>query len=113
GFPLNEPPSPPFPDKPLLHDPRTTVEFTNATPGRPFYADRAAINTAMGAAPTARLEIDHAVVFRHDATDITKQWPHLIRIRYRLHDDRGEVESAGNNGEREQGMWFEQLIQVQ
>ena len=50
--------------------------------------------------------------FRHDYADY---WPYLIRIRYRLHDRLGRFqEHTGdtNNGQRESGKWFEQIIAV-
>ena len=67
-----------------------------------------------------------ALVFRHD---FPKAWPYMVRLRYRLHDKRGdllgdrspEVENAvdigGNappdsNGKTNVGKWFEQIIHV-
>jgi len=35
-------------------------------------------------------------------------WPYLIRIRYRMHDSRGVIES----GDDQHGMWFEHVIKV-
>jgi|GEM_PF-2712899 len=63
-------------------------------------------------------EADIGIVFRHTSTTPQYDWPHLIRIRYRLHDERGEVESStgandGTGNSRTQGMWFEQIIRVQ
>jgi len=60
-----------------------------------------------------------AFVWRHNDTnailtgDVTppiqpSYWPYLIRIRYRMHDSRGTIES-GNN---QHGVWFEHVIKV-
>ena len=38
-------------------------------------------------------------------------WPYLIRIRYRLHDSRGSLQS-NLNGNTVLGKWFEQIIKV-
>jgi len=35
-------------------------------------------------------------------------WPYLIRIRYRMHDSRGTIES----GDNQHGMWFEHILKV-
>lgn len=62
---------------------------------------------------------DYAFVWRHDdrptpnATD--SDWPYLIRIRYRIHDERGRFTSTRNVGgvdERISGQWFEVIIPV-
>jgi len=58
---------------------------------------------------------DVAWVWRHDYPD---NWPYLIRIRYRLHDDRGRVQSnqynaATNTDEAISGRWFEIILPVQ
>ncbi len=49
---------------------------------------------------------DTAFVFRHGPGQTN--WPYLIRIRYRLHDARGEI--ANQDGEL--GRWFEQIMVV-
>ena len=57
-----------------------------------------------------------AFVWRHDdangvitgSTDQPSYWPYLIRIRYRMHDSRGVIES----GDNQHGMWFEHVIKV-
>ena len=61
-----------------------------------------------------------AYVFRH-GTDSQKLWPYMIRIRYRIHDVRGDLlgdksfekgdilpDGTGTNS----GRWFEQIIKV-
>ncbi|MFA9479515.1 Tfp pilus assembly protein FimT/FimU [Phycisphaerales bacterium AB-hyl4] len=66
---------------------------------------------------------DAVFVFRHDNDDPDEcKWPHLIRIRYRLHDHRGMVTSLteGYNPpplDRYEeyaisGRWFEHIIRV-
>ena len=61
---------------------------------------------------------DAVFVFRHDYPD---NWPYLIRIRYRLHDDRGRVQStrydptAGGGAGADvpiTGRWFEVIVPV-
>lgn len=50
-------------------------------------------------------------VWRHDAdtnTTTATPWPYLIRIRYRLHDQRGAIRS----GDDQHGVWFEHIIRV-
>lgn len=54
-----------------------------------------------------------AFVFRHNddtAWDGStgSYWPHLIRVRYRLHDVRGQVRSDTDD----YGVWFEHVIKV-
>jgi len=52
---------------------------------------------------------DGVFVFRHDDDDpADSNWPYLIRIRYRMHDSRGVIES----GDDQHGMWFEHVIKV-
>ncbi len=50
-------------------------------------------------------------VFRHDTPE---HWPYLIRIRYRLHDPNGQIQShVGDSfGWPEPGQWFEQILVV-
>jgi hypothetical protein len=61
-------------------------------------------------------------VFRHDQPH---QWPYLVRIRYRLHDKRGDLQGSfspedevppdPNNDNKigtNYGRWFEQIIRV-
>ena len=52
-----------------------------------------------------------AFVWRHDADTDESQpaWPHLLRIRYRLHDDKGELYDRDSGAP---GVWFEQLVSV-
>lgn len=61
--------------------------------------------------------LDGAFVWRHDdeggalTGDPNTQpsyWPYLIRIRYRVHDSRGRIES----GVGQHGVWFEHIIKV-
>ncbi len=48
--------------------------------------------------------------FRHDQPDI---WPYLIRIRYRLHDPKGELQDYNySSNQAEPGKWFEQILYV-
>ncbi len=61
-----------------------------------------------------------AFVWRHDDANFLVQtdsatypnqpsfWPYMIRIRYRMHDSRGVIES----GDNQHGMWFEHVIRV-
>jgi hypothetical protein len=53
-------------------------------------------------------EATAAFVFRHDDDGADSRWPKLLRIRYRMHDLRGELRSG--NGQH--GIWFEQIIRV-
>jgi prepilin-type N-terminal cleavage/methylation domain-containing protein len=53
-------------------------------------------------------EATAAFVFRHDDAGANSRWPKLLRIRYRMHDLRGELRSG--NGQH--GIWFEQIIRV-
>lgn len=50
---------------------------------------------------------DHVFVFRHGASG-DKGWPHMVRIRYRLHDSRDKI--VGADGEA--GRWFEYVLKV-
>jgi len=54
---------------------------------------------------------DGAFVWRHDATDPGKpdNWPHMLRIRYRVHDPQGKL--AGKDGDL--GRWFQQIVKVE
>lgn len=38
----------------------------------------------------------------------TSNWPYLLRIRFRMHDKRGELKQ----GNQQHGMWFEQIVRV-
>ncbi len=49
---------------------------------------------------------DNTIVFRHGPG--STNWPYLIRLRYRIQDERGRV--TGFDGEP--GIWFEQVIKV-
>ncbi len=73
-----------------------------------------------------KINDDTAVfVWRHDDvgasdSDEPSMWPHMIRIRYRLQDPRGDVRGTvqyiDEDGEQasvdEPGQWFEQIIAV-
>ncbi len=48
-----------------------------------------------------------AWVFRHDDIE-DSSWPHLLRIRYRVHDREARLTGPGD----EPGRWFEQVIRV-
>ncbi|MEX2216403.1 MAG: prepilin-type N-terminal cleavage/methylation domain-containing protein [Phycisphaeraceae bacterium] len=57
-----------------------------------------------------------AYVFRHD---VLEQWPYLIRIRYRMHDRRGDLlgsrspeDELGGGVGTNVGKWFEQIIVI-
>lgn len=55
----------------------------------------------------------HAYAFRHDDDQAWNgstgsRWPHLIRVRYRLHDVRGQVRAETDS----YGVWFEHVIKV-
>jgi hypothetical protein len=68
----------------------------------------------LGAFPRA----DAAFVWQHAGTPNFTQWPWMIRIRYRLHDRRGDFEgrqvtnNVTNKKEPEPGVWFETIIPV-
>ncbi len=56
-----------------------------------------------------------AFVFRHDYKD---HWPYMIRIRYRLHDQRSSIQSEDPGatelgGGTFNGKWFEHIIRVE
>lgn len=59
-----------------------------------------------------------AFVWQHHGSPGFTQWPWMIRIRYRLHDRRGDFEgrqvtnNATNQKEPEPGVWFETIIPV-
>jgi pilin/secretion family protein with methylation motif len=60
-----------------------------------------------------------AFVWQHQSSTGFTQWPWMIRIRYRLHDRRGEFEgrqvtvnAATGETEPEPGAWFETIIPV-
>lgn len=55
--------------------------------------------------PSAPLA-SRAFVFRHGPG--ATNWPHLIRIRYRIYDDDGQVRGTDNRP----GVWFEQVLHV-
>jgi len=66
-------------------------------------------------ATPAVAHVDGAFIFRHDDDDAYNPpttdgslWPHLIRIRYRLHDPDGVV----MQGDGQHGKWFETIIAV-
>lgn len=127
GYPTNDPadaggipPAPSYdPTKPSIYNPilAGTPVINGANPGDPFVTDEATllpeVNTAIGGG-LAELQLDHGIVFRHNVSpaNIPTQWPHLLRIRYRLHDERGEIESTNGNT-RAQGIWFEQIVRIQ
>ncbi len=48
-----------------------------------------------------------AWVFRHDDYGPDSYWPHMIRIRYRLHDQYGRLGDEGKTGK-----WFEVVVKV-
>ena len=58
-----------------------------------------------------------AFVWRHDdeggaltgePTTQPSFWPYLLRIRYRVHDSRGRINSCDN----QHGIWFEHIVRV-
>ncbi|MAE62515.1 MAG: hypothetical protein CMJ49_14305 [Planctomycetaceae bacterium] len=49
-----------------------------------------------------------AFVFEHKTSVSTPDWPQLIRIRYRLHDDRGQLADAEGNP----GRWYEVIVRL-
>lgn len=60
---------------------------------------------------------DSAFVWQHDTSNGFVSWPWMIRIRYRLHDRRGdfagrEVTISPGNTELEPGQWYETIIPV-
>lgn len=61
---------------------------------------------------------DAAFVWQHEGSPGFTQWPWMIRIRYRLHDRRGEFEgreitnTATGLKELEPGIWYETIIPV-
>jgi prepilin-type N-terminal cleavage/methylation domain-containing protein len=67
---------------------------------RPLYAKRGSPGVSL---PTTA---DRIFVFRHGSS--AKGWPHLVRIRYRLHDSRDKI--VGADGEA--GRWFEYVLKV-
>ena len=68
-------------------------------------------------AATAMARADSAFVWQHDTSNGFVSWPWMIRIRYRLHDRRGdfagrEVTISPGNTELEAGQWYETIIPV-
>lgn len=99
-------------DRPPLYAFHTVPPRTGSTAWPIFSSNMASLPGMTNA------EAEIGIVFRHTSTTPQYDWPHLIRIRYRLHDERGEVESStgandGTGNSRTQGMWFEQIIRVQ
>ncbi len=86
--------------------------LTWALPSIPVGYDPAVDGSKIAPLPHA----DAAFVFRHDDEGgkftgdpaIPSLWPHLLRIRYRLHDPRGELMSGSGH----HGIWFEQVVAV-
>lgn len=124
GNPIYNPADPRYdPTKPAIYDPSSAPVINGGAPTDPIYVTNAALTaelTAQIGAVTA--EVDSAIVFRNDilnykssnptAVSVKNRWPQLIRMRYRLHDERGEIEST-NGSTRAQGIWFEQIMRVQ
>jgi hypothetical protein len=59
---------------------------------------------------------DAAFAWQHAGSPGFTQWPWMIRVRYRLHDRRGQFEgreiTVAGNTEPEKGLWYETVIQV-
>ncbi len=56
---------------------------------------------------------DEIYIFRHDDNGASPNWPQLIRIRYRLHDPKGELMGLDETGAfTEPGKWFEVIVKV-
>ncbi len=104
-----------------------TVTGTFAFPtSMPPWIANASTTTDMSPKSAALANGGIALVFRHD---FPKHWPYLVRIRYRIHDKRGDLlgdrspendgsplvtaETApGAVGKTNVGRWFEQIIHV-
>lgn len=102
------------PNLPATYDSRKPLTFAVPTAAtHPFYA------------PASYNNASAAFVWRHDDhndrpdfggdpnllvanLNQSSWWPYLIRIRYRMHDSRGQIES----GDGQHGMWFEHVIRV-
>ncbi len=60
-----------------------------------------------------QLSNNGSIVFRHDDFDgSTSTWPHLIRIRYRVHDGTGQIAGQDGSGNKVSGRLFEKIIRV-
>lgn len=82
-------------------------------------ARRPTVPYAPAVASPSGVNADYAFVWRHDdrpsPSATNSDWPYLIRIRYRIHDERGRFTSAtsvGGTDTRIAGQWFEVIIPV-
>lgn len=70
------------------------------------------LNPPATKAPTT---VGSASVFtwQEDDDGASSTWPHLIRVRYRVHDPRGSIESGfDRDGVQQHGLWFEHILRV-
>jgi prepilin-type N-terminal cleavage/methylation domain-containing protein len=87
-----------------LGNPRTVPPTSFDGVGDPTEPHRITSLAALGALT------DEIYIFRHD--DITN-WPYLLRIRYHLHDPKGELLGTGEDGlSSTPGKWFEVIVKV-
>ena len=81
---------------------------TEVNSGTPNWSDGsdAPMTGSVGGVPNAT-----AYIWPYDETN---NWPKLIRIRYRLHDRRGRMQSppADGDGPAQPGQWYEQVLRV-
>jgi Prokaryotic N-terminal methylation motif len=65
---------------------------------------------------TGKALADNAFVWQHDGSPGFEKWPWMLRVRYRLHDRRGQFEgrqiTVGGVSVPEPGAWFETIIPV-
>lgn len=81
----------------------------------PSYATQFPVGHSKAGVDTLAPEISGGIIiFRHDYPE---HWPHMLRIRYRLHDPRSSVVSEdpepGTAASTKNGKWFEHIIRVQ
>lgn len=80
----------------------------------PDWGDHQSLNSLLGDPEVQTLpggQTGKAFVFRHD---YPVNWPYMLRIRYRVHDKRAQLQGdEGPEPERSNsGKWFEQLVEV-
>ena len=103
-------------DEPDVYFPPIAVAggFNDATNANtPEYFDNSGSYAYPIVAPT--IFTDAAFVFRHDddltytdSTNFGSRWPTMLRIRFRVHDERGYLVDAN----QEPGKWFQVILTV-
>jgi pilin/secretion family protein with methylation motif len=95
-----------FPNDPVTYRVPDPADYPPNVP-------QATVNAFIG----ARLDAGRAAfVWQHDGSPGFEKWPWMLRVRYRLHDRRGQFEgrqiTVGGVSVPEPGAWFETIIPV-